>query len=443
MARPESAGKPFGISKWEVWEAYQKVKGNQGAPGVDGKTLAEFETDLAGNLYKIWNRMSSGSYFPPPVKAVEIPKPHGGGTRILGVPTVADRIAQTGVARHLEAKVEPVFHPYSIGYRPRRSALDAVAACRRRCWTADWVINLDIQKFFEMVPWDLVVKAVETHTDAPWVLLYVKRWLAAPLQQPDGTLTARDRGTPQGSAVSPVLANLFMHYAFDTWLTRTHPQVVFERYADDAVVHCCSETEARRVLADIAERMRQVGLTLHPDKTQIVYCKDANRPLRFERTEFTFLGYTFPATSGAGPPRSDVPGVPARDQRSSPEEDQHAGPPLAAAPLDLSHLRRDRPHDQPDRRGLDAVLRAVLPVLAVSPPGAYQRLPGALGPQQIPTLRRDPRRPRQAHGDHRQVSPDRRALALGHDRLVSRMTEPGDRRLSRRDLWEPEGETPS
>jgi RNA-directed DNA polymerase len=293
MARPESAGKPFGISKWEVWEAYQKVKGNQGAPGVDGKTLAEFETDLAGNLYKIWNRMSSGSYFPPPVKAVEIPKPHGGGTRILGVPTVADRIAQTVVARHLEAKVEPVFHPDSYGYRPRRSALDAVAACRRRCWTSDWVIDLDIQKFFDTVPWDLVVKAVETHTDAPWVLLYVKRWLAAPLQQPDGTLTARDRGTPQGSAVSPVLANLFMHYAFDTWLTRTHPQVVFERYADDAVVHCCSETEARRVLADIAERMRQVGLTLHPDKTQIVYCKDANRPLRFERTEFTFLGYTF------------------------------------------------------------------------------------------------------------------------------------------------------
>jgi len=293
MARPESAGKPFGISKWEVWEAYQKVKGNQGAPGVDGKTLAEFETDLAGNLYKIWNRMSSGSYFPPPVKAVEIPKPHGGGTRILGVPTVADRIAQTVVARHLEAKVEPVFHPDSYGYRPRRSALDAVAACRRRCWTSDWVIDLDIQKFFDTVPWDLVVKAVETHTDAAWVLLYVKRWLAAPLQQPDGTLTARDRGTPQGSAVSPVLANLFMHYAFDTWLTRTHPQVVFERYADDAVVHCCSETEARRVLADIAERMRQVGLTLHPDKTQIVYCKDANRPLRFERTEFTFLGYTF------------------------------------------------------------------------------------------------------------------------------------------------------
>jgi RNA-directed DNA polymerase len=202
MTSPESAGKPFGISKWEVWEAYEKVKGNQGAPGVDGKTLAAFETDLSRNLYKIWNRMSSGSYFPPPVKAVDIPKPFGGGTRTLGVPTVADRIAQTVVARHLEAKVEPIFHPDSYGYRPKRSALDAVAACRRRCWKNDWVIDMDIQKFFDTVPWDLVVKAVEAHTDAGWVLLYVKRWLAAPLQLPDGTLTARDRGTPQGGLCS-------------------------------------------------------------------------------------------------------------------------------------------------------------------------------------------------------------------------------------------------
>jgi RNA-directed DNA polymerase len=293
MTTPESAGKPFDISKRDVWEAYQKVKGNQGAPGVDGQTLADFEKDLKGNLYKIWNRMSSGSYFPPPVRAVEIPKPHSGGTRTLGVPTVADRVAQTVVARHLEGKVEPIFHADSYGYRPERSALDAVGVCRRRCWRYDWVIDLDIQKFFDTVPWDLVVKAVEAHTDAPWVLLYVKRWLAAPLQQLDGALTARHRGTPQGSAVSPVLANLFMHYAFDLWLTRTHPEVVFERYADDAIVHCESEAQAREVLAGIAERMTQVGLTLHPDKTGIVYCRDANRPGRFDRTAFTFLGYTF------------------------------------------------------------------------------------------------------------------------------------------------------
>jgi len=207
----KSTGKPFDISKREVWEAYQKVKANQGAPGVDGCSIEEFEKDLKGNLYKIWNRMSSGSYFPPPVKAVEIPKPHGGGTRILGVPTVADRVAQTVVAAHLEKRVEPVFHPDSYGYRPERSALDAVAACRRRCWTKSWAIDLDVAKFFDSVPWDLIVKAVEVHTDAPWVVLYVKRWLAAPLQRPDGTLQPREMGTPQGSAVSPVLANVFMH----------------------------------------------------------------------------------------------------------------------------------------------------------------------------------------------------------------------------------------
>jgi RNA-directed DNA polymerase len=241
----KSTGKPFDISKREVWEAYQKVKANQGAPGVDGCSIEEFEKDLKGNLYKIWNRMSSGSYFPPPVKAVEIPKPHGGGTRILGVPTVADRVAQTVVAAHLEKRVEPVFHPDSYGYRPERSALDAVAACRRRCWTKSWAIDLDVAKFFDSVPWDLIVKAVEVHTDAPWVVLYVKRWLAAPLQRPDGTLQPREMGTPQGSAVSPVLANLFMHYAFDTWLAREYPTVEFERYADDAVVHCVTERQAR------------------------------------------------------------------------------------------------------------------------------------------------------------------------------------------------------
>ncbi|MGB8383053.1 MAG: reverse transcriptase domain-containing protein, partial [Dermatophilaceae bacterium] len=214
MDELKASGKPFQISKREVWDAWIKVKGNQGAPGVDGQSLAAFEADLKNNLYKIWNRMSSGTYFPPPVKAVEIPKAHGVGTRMLGVPTVAERVAQTVVARHLEERVEPVFHPDSYGYRPARSALDAVGVCRQRCWEYNWVIDLDIRKFFDSVRWDLVVKAVEAHTDACWVVLYVKRWLAAPLALPDGTLQQRDRGTPQGSAVSPVLANLFMHYAF-------------------------------------------------------------------------------------------------------------------------------------------------------------------------------------------------------------------------------------
>src|SRR4051794_30650146 len=217
MGELKVSGKPFDISKREVWEAYEKVKANKGAPGVDGCSIDEFEKDLKGNLYKIWNRMSSGSYFPPPVLAVEIPKPHGGGTKILGVPTVADRIAQTVAARRLEEKVEPIFHPDSYGYRPARSALDAVRRCRERCWRCDWVIDLDIQKFFDSVPWHLIVRAVEAHTEVPWVLLYVKRWLGAPVRQPDGTLAERDRGTPQGSAISPVLANLFMHVCHERW----------------------------------------------------------------------------------------------------------------------------------------------------------------------------------------------------------------------------------
>ena len=232
MGKLKVSGKPFDISKREVWEAYEKVKANKGAPGVDGCSIDEFEKDLKNNLYKIWNRMSSGSYFPPPVLAVEIPKPHGGGTRILGVPTVADRIAQTVAARRLEEKVEPIFHPDSYGYRPARSALDAVGRCRERCWRYDWLIDMDIQKFFDSVPWHLIVRAVEAHTDVPWVVLYVKRWLAAPVRLPDGTLAERDRGTPQGSAISPVLANLFMHYAFDAWMAREFPTVPFERYAD-------------------------------------------------------------------------------------------------------------------------------------------------------------------------------------------------------------------
>jgi group II intron reverse transcriptase/maturase len=237
--------------------------------------------------------MSSGSYFPPPVRAVEIPKPHGGGTRTLGVPTVADRVAQTVVARRLEEKVEPIFHQDSYGYRPGRSGLDAVEVCRRRCWKSNWVIDLDIRRFFDSVPRDLVVKAVEANTDLPWVVLYVKRWLQAPVQNSDGTTLERDRGTPQGSSVSPVLANLFLHYAFDAWLAREFPDVTFERYVDDAVVHCVSEAQARHVLTAIEVRMEQVGLRLHPDKTRIVHCQDGRRRASYEHTEFTFLGFTF------------------------------------------------------------------------------------------------------------------------------------------------------
>jgi RNA-directed DNA polymerase len=295
VSEPKQQDKPFQISKWKVWEAFERVKASKGAAGVDDQSIAEFEAGRDRNLYKIWNRMSSGSYFPPPVKAVEIPKAGGKGVRVLGVPTVADRIAQTVVRLYLEPNVEPVFHPDSYGYRPRKSALDAVAACRQRCWRADWVIDMDIRAFFDTVPWDLVLKAVARHIspDQGWILLYVGRWLKAPLRQADGTLVARDRGTPQGSAISPLLANLFMHYAFDAWMAREFPGVRFERYCDDAVVHCASERQARQVRDAIAGRLAEVGLELHPDKTRIVYCKDDDRRDDHEVTSFVFLGYEF------------------------------------------------------------------------------------------------------------------------------------------------------
>ena len=332
MGRSGPDDKPFQIPKQLVWEAYKRVKANKGAAGVDGQSVADFEEDLRGNLYKIWNRMSSGTYFPPPVMAVEIPKGgSGGGTRMLGVPTVADRVAQTVAALALETRTESIFHPDSYGYRPRRSALDAVAACRQRCWKKDWVVDLDVAKFFDSVPWDLMVKAVEANVTIGqrWVVLYVRRWLQAPLAMPDGTLAGRDRGTPQGSAISPVLANLFMHYAFDSWLEREFPAVKFERYADDAVVHCATEREARQVLAALTRRMEAVGLQLHPAKTKIVYCKDDGRRGSHEHTSFTFLGVHVPA---AGRPENrwvDVHGFPARGQPRGAPEDGPADPPVA------------------------------------------------------------------------------------------------------------------
>jgi len=290
VSEPKSKDKPFEVSKRAVWEAYQKVKANAGAPGVDGCSVEEFEADLKNNLYKIWNRLSSGSYFPPPVRAVPIPKKTGGGLRILGVPTVADRIAQTVVAMQLEPRVERIFHSDSYGYRPARGPLDAVEVCRRRCWEADWVLDLDIRSFFDSCPHDLIVKAVEANTDAPWVVLYVRRWLAAPVQHPDGSLHVRTRGTPQGSSVSPVLANLFLHYAFDAWMARKFPTIRFERFVDDVVVHCASHRQALMLKAAIGERLAEVGLELHPAKTQIVYCKDSRRPGAYSAVSFTFLG---------------------------------------------------------------------------------------------------------------------------------------------------------
>jgi RNA-directed DNA polymerase len=293
MVESKSQAKSFSIDKRVVWDAWKQVRANQGAAGVDEESVAQFERSLSGNLYKLWNRMSSGTYMPPPVKAVQIPKKDGRGVRTLGVPTVADRVAQTVVKLYLEPEVEPMFHQDSYGYRPGRSALDAVRVCRERCWRNDWLIDLDLQSFFDSIDHELMLKAVAARTDHRWVTLYVQRWLKAPLDEGNGRLVARDRGTPQGSAISPVLANIYLHYALDAWMTREFRDVLFERYADDVVVHCKSERQARVVLGKIKTRMADCHLELNDDKTQIVYCKDSNRRGSHEHERFDFLGYTF------------------------------------------------------------------------------------------------------------------------------------------------------
>ena len=286
--------KPFKIPKREVWEAFKRVKANQGAAGVDGQSISAFEANLSGNLYKLWNRMSSGSYFPPPVRRVDIPKANG-GTRPLGIPTVADRIAQEVVRRHLEPILEPVFHPDSYGYRPGKSAIDAVRQARQRCWRYDWVLDIDVKGFFDSIDWELLLRAVRRHTNCPWVLLYIERWLKVPVQMEDGSVVPRMAGTPQGGVVSPILANLFLHYAFDTWIARTYPHIPFERYADDAICHCKSADEAQALWSALADRLAACKLVLHPEKTKIVYCKDANRRGDFSTISFDFLGFAFRA----------------------------------------------------------------------------------------------------------------------------------------------------
>lgn len=283
--------RPFVIPKRLVWDAYRRVKANGGSAGVDQESIETFESKLGDNLYKLWSRMESGSYFPPPVKAVPIPK-KAGGTRILGVPTVADRVAQTVVKMIIEPMLEPVFDSNSFGYRPGRSALDAVAMVRRRNWEYDWVVEFDIKGLFDNIDHKLLLRAVRKHCTVPWVLLYVERWLKAPMEI-EGNRVERDRGTPQGGVVSPLLANLFLHYAIDMWMRRDLRSVRLCRYADDGVVHCQSEVQARLVLRNLGRRLRQCGLELHPEKTRIVYCKDVNRTAQYPTVKFTFLGYTF------------------------------------------------------------------------------------------------------------------------------------------------------
>lgn len=284
--------KPFTIPKQLVMEAYKLVKANAGSEGTDNQSLQDFGENLKDNLYKLWNRLSSGAYFPPPVKAVPIPK-KSGGERILGVPTVSDRIAQMVVKLMFEPEVEPHFLNDSYGYRPNKSALDAVGVTRQRCWQHDWILEFDIKGLFDNISHDLLMKAVRKHTENKWVLLYIERWLKTPMQMPDGSLQEKTKGTMQGGVISPVLSNLFLHYVFDTWMQRKHSTKQWCRYADDGLVHCDTESDAKALHAELGQRFSECGLQLHPDKTKIVYCKDGCRKGSYDKTSFDFLGYTF------------------------------------------------------------------------------------------------------------------------------------------------------
>jgi RNA-directed DNA polymerase len=261
--------KPFDIPKELVWKAFKWVKANKGSAGIDQESITDFEQNLSGNLYKLWNRLSSGTYFPPAVKGVEIPKKQG-GIRMLGVPTVSDRIAQMAIKLVFERCVEPYFLADSYGYRPNKSALDAVGITRQRCWIYDWVVEFDIQGLFDNIRHDLLMKAVRKHTDSKWVILYIERWLKAPMQMPDGAISSRTCGTPQGGVISPVLSNLFLHYVFDVWMTRHYKNKEWCRYADDGIVHCKTEYGAKQLLVDLKKRFAECGLELHSEKTKII-----------------------------------------------------------------------------------------------------------------------------------------------------------------------------
>lgn len=287
--------KSFSISRQVVWEAYERVKKNDGAAGIDSESIEEFEIKLEDNLYKIWNRMASGTYFPSPVRTVAIPKKDGKSQRLLGIPTVSDRIAQTIVKMYLQPLVEPHFHQDSYGYRPNKSAQDAIGTARERCWRYNWVIDLDIKGFFDNLDHQLVMQSVKKFTDNPWTLLYIERWLKVPAQSADGVLITREKGTPQGGVISPLLANIFLHLAFDSWMKEKFPTLSFERYADDAIVHCKTEKQTNYVKECIRYQLAKWKLELHPVKTRIVYCKDDDRTETHNNEKFDFLGYTFRA----------------------------------------------------------------------------------------------------------------------------------------------------
>ena len=284
--------KPFKISKQAVKIAFDRVKANKGTYGIDEQTIEEFEENLKDNLYKIWNRMSSGTYFPKPVKAVAIPKKNG-GTRILGIPTVEDRVAQMVAKIYFEPKVEKIFHEDSYGYRPNKSAIQAVGTLRERCWRKDWVVDFDIKGLFDNIRHDYLIEMVKRHTNEQWIILYIERWLKTPFKMQDGTIVERTAGTPQGGVISPVLANLFMHYVFDDFMSKEFPTIQWVRYADDGVLNCVSLKQAKYIIKVLDKRFKIFGLELNLEKTKIVYCKDDNRKGNYENTKFDFLGYTF------------------------------------------------------------------------------------------------------------------------------------------------------
>ncbi len=289
MYRP----KPYCISRESVQEAYLKIKANRGAAGVDQMSMEAFDEQPQKHLYKLWNQMSSGSYMPPAIKLVEIPK-KGGGKRPLGIPTITDRIGQAVVTKELEEVLANIFHEDSYGYQPGKSALQAVAKARERCMEYNWVLDVDIKGFFDNIPHDLLMRAVQKHTDEKWVLLHIERWLTAPLQLVDGTIVARTKGVPQGSVIGPILSNLYLHYAMDMWLVANYPEFRFERYADDAVIHCRSGEQAERLKVNLSKRLNECGLEMNEQKTKIIYCRDSNRRRKMKtEVKFDFLGYTF------------------------------------------------------------------------------------------------------------------------------------------------------
>jgi len=280
------------ITTEQVWEAYQEVRKHGKSAGVDEQTMKDFEAVKQAQLYKVWNRMASGSYFPPPVRRHEIPKPDG-KKRKLGIPTVGDRVAQAVVKGYLEPQIDKHFHKNSFGYRPNRNAQQAIEQATRQCYEKAWVIDLDIKGFFDNLDHELVMKAVRKHTEEKWVLMYIERWLKAPIEHEDGTLEYPTKGSPQGGVISPLLANLYLHYTFDLWIDINFPGVEFERYADDIIIHCSSKRQAEDQLHKIRERFLQCRLELHPEKTKIVYCKSSGRKEKHGHVSFDFLGLTF------------------------------------------------------------------------------------------------------------------------------------------------------